>query len=120
MCKDTIAVIVTLHVKPGRAGEFLAALAPVLDAMRHEPTFINAVLHRDPEDPDRFMLYETWADRSELVEVQMGRAYRKPYMDRLPELLAEPRQVQVFQPLRGDFRFTYSGATESASQTTAA
>jgi hypothetical protein len=41
-------------------------------------------------------------------------------MDRLPELLAEPRQVQVFQPLRGDFRFTYSGATESASQMTAA
>jgi len=45
-----LAVVVTLWVKPGHEEEFLRLLAPVLDAMRHEPTFINAALHQDPAD----------------------------------------------------------------------
>jgi quinol monooxygenase YgiN len=100
-----LAIIVSLNVKPGREAEFLDLLTPVLDAMRHEPTFINAALHRDPEDPSRFMIYETWADPEELVQVQLKRDYRKAYEARLPELLREPRHVQLWRPLRGDFTF---------------
>ncbi len=87
-----LSVVVTLLVKPGYVDEFLRLLGPVLDAMRHEPSFINAVLHRDPADPSRFMLYETWADRTDLVEVQMKRACLTAYEARLPELLREPRR----------------------------
>ncbi|WP_431856294.1 putative quinol monooxygenase [Azospirillum sp.] len=96
------AFIVSLHVKPGREEEFLALLTPVLDAMRHEATFVNAVLHRDPADPARFMLYETWTDVDDVVTVQMKRDYRRAYEARLPDLLREPRQAQVWQPLRSD------------------
>lgn len=59
---EPISAVVVLHVKPGCEAEFLSLLTPVLDAMRHEPTFINATLHRDPDDPTRFMIHETWAD----------------------------------------------------------
>ncbi|MGG5823215.1 putative quinol monooxygenase [Falsiroseomonas sp. HW251] len=97
-----IVALVVLRVRPGMEDEFLALLTPVLDAMRHEPTFINAALHRDPEDPSRFLLYETWADKEDLVEVQMKRPYRDAYWARLPALLAAPREVQVWQPLRMD------------------
>jgi quinol monooxygenase YgiN len=100
-----LAIIVSLHVQAGREAEFLNLLTPVLDAMRHEPTFINAALHRDPEDPSRFMIYETWADPEELVQVQLKRDYRKAYEARLPDLLREPRHVQLWRPLRGDFTF---------------
>ena len=100
-----IAALVVLRIRPGMEQEFLALLTPVLDAMRHEPTFINAALHRDPDDPTRFMLYETWADRTDLVEVQMQRAYRSAYEARLPELLREPRRAEVWRPLREDFTF---------------
>ena len=100
-----LVVVVSLHVKPGHEDEFLRLLAPVLDAMRHEATFVNAALHQDPEDPTRFMLYETWADRDDLVEVQMKRAYRSAYEARLPEILREPRRAEVWRPLRGDFTF---------------
>jgi quinol monooxygenase YgiN len=75
----------------------------VLDAMRHEASFINAALHRDPEDPTHSMLYETCAARRDLVEVQMKRPYRAAYEARLPELLREPRRATIWQPLRGDF-----------------
>ena len=104
------AIIVSLHVKPGREAEFISLLMPVLDAMRHEPTFINAALHRDPEDPSRFMIYETWADPEELVQVQLKRDYRKAYEAQLPELLREPRHIQLWRPLRGDFTFFATGA----------
>jgi quinol monooxygenase YgiN len=97
------AVVVSLKVKAGFEDEFLSLLTPVLDAMRHEPTFINAVLHRDPEAPSHFLLYETWADFDDLVKVQMTREYRAAYEARLLELLSEPREAKIWQPLRGDF-----------------
>ena len=99
---EHVAFIVTLHVKPGFEEEFLGLLTPVMDAMRHESTFVNTVLHRDPADPTRFMLYETWTDLNDVVEVQMKRPYRRAYEERLPDLLREPRQAQVWHPLRAD------------------
>jgi quinol monooxygenase YgiN len=100
-----VTFVVTIALEPGCEGEFLDLLTPVLDAMRREPTFINAVLHQDPEDPGRFMLYETWADLDDVVQVQMHRDYRKDYWDRLPQLLREPRQIQTWTPMRSDFTF---------------
>src|SRR4030095_17061076 len=73
-----IVFIVSLHVKPGCEAELLGLLMPVLDAMRHEPTFINAVLHRDPPDPTRFMLYQTWADLDDVAQIH--REYRQAYL----------------------------------------
>ncbi len=100
-----VAFVVTLALKPGCEAEFLDLLTPVLDAMRRETTFINAVLHQDPEDPTRFMLYETWADLDDVVQVQVRRDYRRAYWARLTELLREPREVRTWRPLRGDFTF---------------
>jgi quinol monooxygenase YgiN len=97
-----VAFTVTLHVEPGREDDFLGLLAPVLDAMRHESSFINAVLHRDPEDPTRFMLYETWTDLDDVVEVQLKRDYRRAYDDALPELLRTERGIGIWQPMRAD------------------
>ena len=109
-----LVVIVSIHVKPGCEAEFLRLVRPVLDAMRHETTFINTVLHQDPEDPTRFMLYETWADHDDLVTVQATRDYRRAYEARLSEILLEPRQIQIWQPVRGDFTFFAVGAAEGA------
>jgi len=101
----SVTFIVTVAVKPGCEEEFFDLVTPVLDAMRHEPTFINAVMHQDPEDPGRFMLYETWADLDDVVQVQIHRDYRKAYWERLPDLLREPRQIQTWKPMRHDFTF---------------
>jgi quinol monooxygenase YgiN len=97
-----VAFTIEIRVKPGAAAEFLELLHPVLDAMRHEASFINAVLHRDPEDPTRFFLYETWADLDDVVQVQLHRPYRQAYTERLPALLAAERVIGVWQPIRID------------------
>ena len=97
-----VSLVITVRVKPETRQEFLDLLMPLLDAMRHEPAFIDAVLNQDPDDPTRFLLYETWADLDDLVGVRVRRAYRKAFMDRLPALLAEERRVQVWKLMRGD------------------
>ena len=94
--RNEVSVLVFLRVKPERMDEFLALLTPVLDAMRHEATFISAALHRSPDDAASFMLYEIWADRDDLVDVQMKREYRSTYEARLPDLLREPRRAEVW------------------------
>ena len=100
-----LAVVVTLKVRPDLEEEFLALLTPVLDAMRHETTFISAALHRSPDDPTSFMLYEVWADLDDLVNVQIKRDYRTTYEARLPDLLREPRRAEIWDRLRADFTF---------------
>jgi len=97
-----VTYVITLEVKPGREADFLALLTPVLDAMRHEASFVECVLHRDPENPSRFLLYETWRSHEDVVNVQIHRPYRRAYHDALPELLARPREVRVWRPMRRD------------------
>jgi len=99
----SVTYVITFAVKTGSQAQFLGLLEPVLDAMRHERTFLNAVLHRDPEAPNRFMLYETWSDADDVAKVQMHRDYRQLFWAGLPDLLAEPRQVQSWVPMRSDF-----------------
>ena len=100
-----LAVVVSLKIRPGLEEELLRLFTPVLDAMRRETTFVSAALHRGPDDPTSFMLYEVWADRDDLVNVQMQRDYRTTYEARLPDLLHEPRRAEIWDRLRADFTF---------------
>jgi len=36
--------------------------------VRHEPTFVNTVLHRSADDPALFMLHETWLDQEDFIQ----------------------------------------------------
>ena len=98
--RHTLAGVATVvvHVRPGCEDEFLRLLHLLLDAMRHEPTFINATLHRDPDDPTRFMIYETCRPGPHRGPTPAD--YRKAYLDRLPAILCEERQITVWRPMR--------------------
>ncbi|HEU5121814.1 MAG TPA: antibiotic biosynthesis monooxygenase [Candidatus Saccharimonadales bacterium] len=99
--REPFAVIVYIHVKPECVIEFKQILNQVADAAKVESSLISNIAHQDPEDETKFMLWEMWADQKEFFEVQMLRDYRKPYEARLVELLAEPREVRIWNPLRG-------------------
>lgn len=98
----TVAYIVQLDVQPEQVDRFMGLLAGVLDAMRHEENFREAILHHDPEIPGRFMLYEAWVDHEDVLEVQLHRPCRQAYHDALPSVLASPRSFSVWRPLRTD------------------
>ena len=46
--------LIGFQVRPGQRERFLELLNALLDAMRHEKTFVNATLHRDGENENRF------------------------------------------------------------------
>jgi quinol monooxygenase YgiN len=98
----SIAYVVKFKVRPSQHDRFNALLTGVLDAMRNEPMFRGAVLHRDPESENRYMLYEMWESHDDVLAVQLARPYRKAWHDALPELLEEPRDISVWAPVRQD------------------
>jgi len=97
-----VTYLIVFAVKPEQRDRFLVVLNDVLDAMRAEKNFRNAVLHRDPQDPCRFMLYETWADHQDVLDVQLQRPYRAAWHAALPDLLEAPRDVTMWEPHRAD------------------
>jgi quinol monooxygenase YgiN len=98
----SVTYLIKFDVHPDQRENFLGLLTGVLDAMRREPMFHEAVLHRDPESDDRFMLYETWESHEDVMAVQLQRPYRRAWHDALPALLRTPRDVTVWQKLRAD------------------
>jgi quinol monooxygenase YgiN len=60
-----VTYLIKFQVSPAQHDRFLMLLNDVLDAMRHEPTFHEAILHRDPASEYHFMLYETWESHQE-------------------------------------------------------
>ena len=97
-----VTFVITFLLKPDDIGEFENLLGQVLDAMRAETTFINAVLHRDADQPEKFMLYETWADLDDVLDVQIHRPYRQTYWNRLPSLVVETQKIETWYPVRTD------------------
>jgi len=97
-----VTYVINFHIQPERRDEFLQLLQSVLDAMRSEPMFREAVLHRDPASEDRFMLYETWESHEDVMAVQLQRPYRRARHDALPTLLRTPRDITIWQKLRAD------------------
>jgi quinol monooxygenase YgiN len=95
-----VTYVITFDVVPEQRAKFLQLLGTVLDAMRDEPTFYQAVLHVDPASEHRFMLYETWESHEEVLNVQIKRSYRDAWHDALPELLVRDRDIEIWEPLR--------------------
>lgn len=98
----TVTYVIGGTVKPGQRDRFLSLLNGVLDSMRHEASFINATLHVDPDNDHRFLLYETWADHQDVLDVQLARPYRREWHDALPEILEGERDISMWLPLRHD------------------
>jgi quinol monooxygenase YgiN len=99
-----VTYLIKFDVVPEQRDRFLALLNGVLDAMRSEPMFHQAMLHQDPESANRFMLCETWESHEDVLEVQLSRPYREAWHQALPELLSQPRDVSIWEPLRADIQ----------------
>lgn len=97
-----VTYLIEFAIRPSERERFLDLLNGVLDAMRHEPMFHQAVLHADPADENRMMLYETWEDHDDVLEVQVKRPYREAWHAALPELIEGERKISVWRPVRSD------------------
>jgi quinol monooxygenase YgiN len=97
-----VTYLIQFDVIPEQRAFFLSLLTGVLDAMRSEATFHEAILHRDPQNDSRFLLYETWQDHDDVLEVQLKRPYREAFHRALPSVLQRPRDISIWVPVRAD------------------
>lgn len=100
----SVTYLIRFQVRPEQRERFLTLLNGVLDATRHEPMFHNAMLHVDPQDQNHMMLYETWEDHNDVLNVQIHRPYRDAWHAALPELLVKERDISMWHAVREDHR----------------
>ena len=94
-----VTYVIEFCVRPERRSHFKELLRGVLEAMSEESMFLDARLSVDPEDPDRFLLHETWQDHDDVLAVQLRRSYRDLWHAELPDLLAEERRIGIWNPI---------------------
>jgi (4S)-4-hydroxy-5-phosphonooxypentane-2,3-dione isomerase len=99
-----VTYVIKFKVVAERRAEFLALLHPVLDAMKHEPMYHEATLHRDPASETTFLLTETWEDHDDVLNVQLNRSYRQAWHAALPHLLEGEREIGIWEPIKADRR----------------
>ena len=99
-----VTYVIKFKVVPERRAEFLERLNYVLDAMKHEPMYHGAVLHRDPECETTFLLYETWESHADVLNVQLNRPYRQAWHAALPHILEGEREIGIWEPIKADWR----------------
>ena len=75
MTRGLFVLLVRIPVKAGFENEYLSLINAVIDEMRHETSFVNAVVHRSTEDPTVFLLHETWLGRDEVFTVHANEAF---------------------------------------------
>jgi quinol monooxygenase YgiN len=111
----SVTYVIRFRVIPEKLGVFLNLLNGVLDAMRTEPNFHEAILHRDPEYSHHLLLYETWESHEDVLSVQLQRPYRQAWHDALPGLLREPRDITIWQAVRADQKRHSRAMSESSA-----
>src|SRR5258708_8356516 len=100
--RELFVLLVRIPVKAGFENEYLSLINAVIDEMRYETSFVNAVVHRSTEDPTVFLLHETWLGRDEFFTVQMNRSYLESYESRLPQITRAARAITILEPARLD------------------
>ena len=98
---NTVSFIVRLPTRPEKRAQMRAMLFDVVDAMSHEPDFVNTWVHEDVNDPDAIVLYETWACTQDyFMAHHLAKPYRAAYEAALPELLSGERSLQFLSGIR--------------------
>jgi quinol monooxygenase YgiN len=102
-----VTYVITFRVVPDSREEFLERLQYVLAEMKSEPAYYEAILHRDPQSENIFMLYETWESHDDVVNEQLKRSYRRAWHDALPRVLEGEREISVWEPIKVDRKRLY-------------
>jgi (4S)-4-hydroxy-5-phosphonooxypentane-2,3-dione isomerase len=98
----TVTYVIEFDVIPDERSAFMVLLNGVLDAMRSESAFVEAILHADPANENRLMLYETWEDHNDVINTQLHRPYRQAFHKALPNMLIRERDISIWHALRAD------------------
>jgi quinol monooxygenase YgiN len=76
---NTIVLNVHMEAKTGREEDLARELQSLVAPTRQEGGCMTYELHRDPEDPKKFMFYEQFADQ-EALDAHIAAPYFKSFL----------------------------------------
>jgi quinol monooxygenase YgiN len=86
----TVVVAATVQVKDDAQDQALAAITTAIEATHAEPGCIAYALHRDTQDPTRFVIIEKWASQDALQEHGQTPHLKQLFADLGPLLTGAP------------------------------
>lgn len=96
-------LIAKFDVKEECEAEWLQGVQEVIDAMRHEASFISTSICAHPSEPGKFMLFEVWKSREQFFETELNREYRRSLTERMSTLLRSPAVLDEWHEIRADY-----------------
>lgn len=90
-----LVVHVHVRVKPGRAGDFLAASLDNARASLAEPGVLRFDVIQDQEDTEHVVLAEVYRD-DDAAAAHKQTAHYAAWRDRVAEMMAEPRRSEKY------------------------
>lgn len=93
-----LTILVLIPAKPGRADALDAALKSLLAPTRKEQGCISYDAHRSNDDPNLFMMYETWESQAAL-DKHFEQPHMKDAIAQLPDLVEGGLNLQKFTRL---------------------
>ena len=105
-----IGALVTMTAKAGSADELRSRLLDAVALTRTEPGNLVAVLMADPEDTNRFNIFEIFRDQT-AIEAHRAAPSTKESAPIIHALFGAPMEVKYFDTLNWpeDMSVTYSG-----------
>jgi quinol monooxygenase YgiN len=93
---EELTVLARIRAKNGKEAEVLHEIILLMAPTRAEEGCINYDLHCSNDDPDLFLLYETWRSRQHL-DKHLAMPYLQTFLEKAPELLGEPIDLSFWE-----------------------
>ena len=101
--KNPITLMVPVEAKPETCDEVKRRLCELAELTHKEPGNLNYIVHRDPEQPTSFVIYENWRDQ-EALDFHMAQDYLQAFLADSKALLAEEIHGTVLEIIAGNLR----------------
>lgn len=91
-----VTVVATFQARPGKEAALREALIALLGPTRKEPGCISYDMHTSPEDPAKFLFYETWQSKDDL-DAHMRSPHIQKLVPRVEELCVAFPQIMIWE-----------------------
>ncbi|KQX44578.1 antibiotic biosynthesis monooxygenase family protein [Paenibacillus sp. Root444D2] len=96
---NQVILNIRFKIKPGKKETFRDSLFAMINNFRNEPTFVNAIVSDDLDNPHDLVIYEIWqGTRDSWIKEELPKSYRTEYEGTLTSLI-DDRIVSWLEPI---------------------
>ncbi len=94
----SLTVVATFKAKPDREAVLRQELLALTPVTRKEPGCINYDLYQAADNSGHFLFHENWVSKQHLDD-HLARPHLQALLTKLPELIAEPPQITLWEKI---------------------